>query len=75
MVAYQSTLQTVVPAEVRGRVFALYDVLWNAARLASLGLGGLLADAVSIRAVYVLGGVLLLVATLVGLTSRLSAEA
>ena len=35
MVAYQSTLQTAVPAEVRGRAFALYNVLWNAARLTS----------------------------------------
>lgn len=67
MIAYQSTLQTVVAAEVRGRVFALYDVLWNFARLVSLGLGGLLADAVGIRAVYVLGGALLIAAATVGL--------
>ena len=66
MIAYQATLQTEVPSELRGRAFALYDVLWNAARLASLGLGGLLADAVGIRAVYVLGGLLLLAAGAVG---------
>ena len=66
MIAYQATLQTEVPTELRGRAFALYDVLWNAARLASLGLGGLLADAVGIRAVYVLGGLLLLAAGAVG---------
>lgn len=68
MIAYQATLQTEVPSELRGRAFALYDVLWNAARLASLGLGGLLADVVGIRAVYVLGGVLLLAAGAVGWT-------
>ena len=66
MIAYQATLQTEVPTELRGRAFALYDVLWNAARLVSLGLGGILADAVGIRAVYVLGGVLLLAAGAVG---------
>ena len=66
MIAYQATLQTEVPTEVRGRAFALYDVLWNAARLLSLGLGGLLADAVGIRAVYVLGGLMLLAAGGVG---------
>jgi len=55
-----------VPTELRGRAFALYDVLWNAARLVSLGLGGLLADALGIRAVYVLGGLLLLAAGAVG---------
>ncbi len=55
--------------EVRGRAFALYDVLWNGARLVSLGLGGVLAEAVSIRSVYVLGGVLLLAAAAVGFTT------
>ena len=66
LIAYQATLQTEVPAQLRGRAFALYDVLWNAARLVSLGLGGLLADAVGIRAVYLLGGLLLLAAGAVG---------
>ena len=66
IIAYQATLQTEVPTELRGRAFALYDVLWNAARLLSLGLGGLLADAVGIRAVYVVGGLLLLAAGAVG---------
>ena len=66
MVAYQSTLQTAVPAKVRGRAFALYDVLWNGARLISLGAGGILADTIGIRAVYVVGSVLLLAAAGVG---------
>lgn len=44
MVAYQSTLQTLVPADTRGRAFAFYDVLWNTARLISLALGGVLAE-------------------------------
>lgn len=67
MIAYQATLQRAVPTEVRGRAFALYDVVWNAARLVSLGLGGLLADLVGIRAVYVASGALLLAAAAVGL--------
>lgn len=66
MIAYQSTLQAEVPDRLRGRAFALFDVLWNSARLLSLGLGGLLADAVGIRAVYVLGALLLLAAAAVG---------
>ena len=56
-----------MPADVRGRAFAFYDVTWNAARLVSLGLGGLLAEVIGIRAVYVVGGVLLLAAAGVGL--------
>ena len=71
MIAYQSTLQTAVPTEVRGRAFALFDVLWNGARLVSLGLGGLLAETVSIQAVYAVGGVLLLAAAAIGLTTKL----
>lgn len=68
MVAYQSTLQTDIAPEVRGRVFALYDVVWNGTRLLSLGAGGLLADTIGIRAVYALGGVLLLIAAVIGFT-------
>lgn len=67
MIAYQSTLQKQVPALLRGRVYAFFDVVWNGARLVSLGVGGLLADAVGIRAVYVVGGLLLLAGAAVGL--------
>lgn len=66
-VVYNTTLQTTVPDEVRGRVFAFYDVLWSTARLASIGLGGVLADAIGITAVYYLGAALLVVAGTTGL--------
>ena len=62
MVTYNSLLQTAVPDRLRGRIFAFYDVVWQTARLASLALGGVLADAVGIRAVYLFGGLLLLAA-------------
>lgn len=68
-VTFNSLLQADVPAEHRGRVFAGFDALWQAGRLVSIGLGGLLADAVGIRAVYYLGGVLLLAAGTGGLVS------
>lgn len=71
MIAYQSTLQAEVPDRLRGRAFSLFDVLWNGARLVSLGLGGLLADAVGIRAVFVIGGLLLLLAAAVGWSAPL----
>lgn len=70
MIAYQSTLQREVPSELRGRAFAFYDVLWNSARLVSLGVGGLLTDAIGIRAVYLVGGILLLCAFAVGFFGR-----
>jgi MFS family permease len=66
MVAFQSTLQHEVPPDLRGRVFALFDVLWQSARLLSLAAGGLLADAFGVRAVYLTGGLLLLAAFAVG---------
>lgn len=69
MVAYQSTLQTAIPAETRGRAFAFYDVLWNSARLISLGIGGLLVDIIDVRFVYVISAVLLIVAAAVGLAT------
>lgn len=71
-IAYQSTLQTLVPAETRGRAFAFYDVLWNAARLCSLALGGLLADVVGIRFVYVAAAALLFGAAAIGFTTRVT---
>ncbi len=65
-VAFSSLLQSRVPEELRGRAFAGFDVPWRTGRLLSLLGGGLLAAAVGIRAVYLLGGLLLLVATAVG---------
>ena len=71
-VAYSSTLQALVPAETRGRAFALYDVLWNGARLLSLAAGGVLAELTDVRVVYVISAALLFTAAAVGLTTRLS---
>ena len=71
MIAYQSTLQTLVPAETRGRAFAFYDVLWNSARLLSLAIGGVLVDLIDVRIVYLLSGGLLFLAAAVGLTTKL----
>lgn len=71
-IAYQSTLQTTVPAAVRGRVFALFDVVWSATRLVSLGLGAYVADQLSIQAVYAIGGGLLLLAAAIGFTAPMA---
>lgn len=67
-VTFNTTLQTVVPDERRGRVFAFYDVVWQSGRLASIGVGGLLADTAGITAVYYLGASLLVAAAIVGFT-------
>lgn len=68
MVTYNSLLQAQTAPETRGRVFAGFDMIWQAGRLASLALGGIAADALGIRAVYALGGTLLLLAGTIGLT-------
>jgi MFS family permease len=68
-VTFSSTLQSHVPEQMRGRVFAAFDLIWQAMRLASLLLGGLLADTVGISAVFYIGGVLLLAAALAGATA------
>ncbi len=67
MVVSNSLLQTQVPEHIRGRVYTLLDVSWNTMRLISLAAGGLLAEAFGIRAVYYLGGSLLVLAGVVGL--------
>jgi predicted MFS family arabinose efflux permease len=65
-VTFNSLLQAETPERVRGRVFAGFDMLWQAGRLLSLLLGGLLADLHGIRAVYYLGAALLLAAAVAG---------
>lgn len=68
-VTFASVLQAETPDALRGRVFASMDLLWETGRLASLGVAGMRAETVGIRAVYALGGVLLLVAAAYGFTS------
>ena len=65
-VTFSSLVQSRVPEDLRGRAFAGFDMLWQSGRLLSLLGGGLLADTVGIRAVYLLGGLLLLTAAAVG---------
>lgn len=65
-VKFASLIQSRVPEHLCGRAFAGFDLLWQTGRLLSLLGGGLLADAAGIRAVYLLGGLLLLAAAAVG---------
>ena len=67
-VAFSSLIQSHVPERLRGRVFSAFDLIWQAMRLASLILGGVLADALGIRAVFYVGGALLVAAALAGIT-------
>jgi predicted MFS family arabinose efflux permease len=67
MVTYTSFLQAHVRDPVRGRVFAGFDMIWQTGRLASLALGGAVAGTLGIQAVYLLGGLLLLLAGTTGL--------
>lgn len=66
-VAYTTLLQRRVPAEYRGRVFSAFNMVWQTGRLASLALAGLVADVLSVQALYVGAGALLILAGLLGL--------
>jgi predicted MFS family arabinose efflux permease len=72
-VTFSSLIQSRVPEDLRGRAFAGFDVLWQTGRMISLLGGGLVADAVGIQAVYLLGGLLLLAAAAVGALEARSA--
>ncbi|GAA3500961.1 MFS transporter [Streptomyces prasinosporus] len=65
-VTFNSLLQAKTPPAARGRVFAAFDLIWQLGRLASLALGGWLADAAGITAVYAIGAALLAAAALIG---------
>lgn len=67
IVVFNSTVQTAVPDGVRGRVFTLLDITWNAARLLSLLVGGILVDVVGIQPLFWAGGAMLIGAGLLGL--------
>jgi MFS family permease len=67
MVVFSSTIQGAVPDRVRGRVFSLLDVSWNAMRLLSLALGAVMVDAVGVRALFWTGGGLLAGTGILGL--------
>jgi len=77
MVAFQTMVQREVPSGIRGRVFALLDVVWQTGRLASIAIGAGLAASIGIRALFVLGGAFLILAGAVGSTGlrRLSRAA
>lgn len=68
MVVYQTWIQRQVPNAVRGRVFTWLDVVWNVMKIISLGLGGWLADWASVEVVYYVGGTLLFISGLLGLS-------
>lgn len=74
MVTYNSLLQATVADRLRGRIFAFYDVVWQGFRLMSIAAGGVLADAFGIRAVYLLGGLLLFAAGGLGLARLRAAD-
>jgi len=67
MVVFSSTVQGAVPDRVRGRVFTLLDVSWNAMRLLSLAVGAVMVDAVGIQPLFWTGGALLAGAGILGL--------
>jgi MFS family permease len=66
MVAFQTMVQREVPSGIRGRVFALLDIVWQTGRLASIAIGAGLAASIGIRALFVLGGAFLILAGVVG---------
>ncbi len=72
-VAYTTMLQRRIPAEYRGRVFSAFNVVWQGGRLASLALAGVLVDALSVQILYIVAGVLLVFAGLVGLRATRTA--
>ncbi|WP_035774931.1 MFS transporter [Arthrobacter sp. H5] len=65
-VTFNSLLQAETPEKLRGRIFATFDMLWQSGRLISILLGGVAADLFGIRAVFYLGGALLLAAAWTG---------
>ncbi len=69
MVAFQTMVQRDVPQQLRGRAFALLDVVWQIGRLLSIAVGAGLVSAIGIRSLYLIGGTLLVLAGALGMLS------
>ena len=67
LVVFNSTVQSSVRSSMRGRVFTLLDVAWNAMRLLSLAAGAVMVDVVGIQPLFWAGGALLTLAGVLGL--------
>jgi MFS family permease len=67
IVVFNSVIQQAVPDPVRGRVYTLLDMTWHGMRLLSLALGGLLVDRIGVEPVFWAGGMLLILAGVLGL--------
>lgn len=65
-VTFNTLLQRSVADRSRGRTFAFFDVVWQAGRLSSVALGGMLADWLGVEAVWLAAGALLLGAGVLG---------
>ncbi len=61
-------MQGAVPSDVRGRVFTLLDITWNAMRLLSLAGGAVIVDTVGVQPLFWAGGTLLALAGVLGMT-------
>jgi MFS family permease len=68
MVVFNSTIQGAIPEAMRGRVFTLLGVTWSAMRLLSLGLGAIVVDRIGVEPLFWIGGTLLFLAGVLGLT-------
>jgi len=51
-VSFSSMIQSHLPPILRGPTFSAFDLIWRTMRLASLLIGGLVADTIGIRAIY-----------------------
>ncbi len=68
MVVFNSTVQGAIPDRFRGRAFTLLDIDWNVFQLLSLAVGGIVVDRLGVEPLYWIGGTLLFVAGLMGLS-------
>ncbi len=65
-ISFTTFIQKRVSDNLQGKVYAFFDVLWHSLRLISVVAGGFVADTFGISVVYIIGGLLLLVAGILG---------
>ena len=57
MIPFQLLMQETVPDVIRGKIIALFNLIFSTAQILGMGLGGVIGDAISIPTTFLLSGI------------------
>ncbi len=67
MIPFQTLAQETIPDILRGKVFALFNLVITSAQIIGMAAGGFLADSIGIRTTFLFSGLVVTTASIIGL--------